>query len=993
MLPYIRFATLALLPGLALSACNCEGGGLVTLKPVWVATPEALEFGQVPVGDLRFRAFKIQNKSDVLMTIARFQLAEPSAEFSFVTPIPTTLDPQATLDFNVMFKPASAGDKRGTIIVEANDKVGHHEIPLHGIGVIADVIATPEGDACGSSDKSISFGRAVPGQTIDRTITVKAIGSAAVTIQSVIVEDGSSPAFSLDRLETPMTLAPGASLALHAHYAPTVGGTDSGAFVISTDAATNQVIRVTACGEAVAPAVCAMRLDLGNVVVGTTATGMLHVTSCGLEPAQLIAIGLATDAAHPTDAQFRISNLPAVPTTLAPMAAIDIPIEFTARTLGPAEGFVRVASNALGRPESFFPIAATGAQPCTLDVMPTTLNFRAGSGQRMQQAVLVQNTGSTACPVTRIAITQGAAAFQLAAPPATPLSLPPAGAVTLQVGYMPTSMGSMDHGLLEVDGGGVMKTVTLNGTTPPSGCLVDILPSVVNFGTVPPNDVRSVGIRLNNVSRDICFFQGASLALGTSRDFANTSPAFGLIPPGGNKTISVTYRPTTPGAATGTLVVQTTDVVNPRVSIPLFAASAPTGICVEPRSLSFGPTLGTNFMDFTIYACGARAVTVTGLDWTRPDAVFSLANPAPQLPFLLSPGMNRPVRVQFTSDMMRGHTAIMTVRSDDAANPAIDVTVTGGPQIVPESAGRFMYYWQIPNPLGGDIMKLPLQGVTTSTPWWGPRAGKGCSGCHSVSPDGRYVAVMEIPTFRIVDTTTNLALSLPGNPLNINFVSWNPNVHTTPPYQYAYDDGQSIHIASAFEGHIRNLQGASERGFYQMMPTWGRNGKIVFTRAMMNATTTMMMGMGSWGVNGPADLMMVDETGGTAVAIPGASGNRMGNYYPQFSPNGQWIAFTQSAMAHSSIAATDARLRLVKSDMSGTVLGLPQINGNQGAASYPTWSVDGAFLSFSSNRPGGAGGWDIYVAPVDQVSGADSPAVNVRQANTPAFEHSAQWSP
>jgi Tol biopolymer transport system component len=224
-------------------------------------------------------------------------------------------------------------------------------------------------------------------------------------------------------------------------------------------------------------------------------------------------------------------------------------------------------------------------------------------------------------------------------------------------------------------------------------------------------------------------------------------------------------------------------------------------------------------------------------------------------------------------------------------------------------------------------------------------------------------------------------------------ISWNPDVNTNPPYQYVYDNTADIRIAALFDGDLGDLQGANTPNFFEQMPSWGPNGKIAFARGTQQAQGGN--GQGTWGIDGPVDLMIVDATGGTATPIPGASGNGMANYYPAFSRNSMWIAFTQSASAQSTIAATDAQIRLVRSDLSGTVLNLPRANGaaSDGASSYPTWSVDGAFLSFSSNRSGGRGGWDIYIAPIDPVTGMEGAAMNIQQANTGAFEHSAQWSP
>jgi Tol biopolymer transport system component len=340
---------------------------------------------------------------------------------------------------------------------------------------------------------------------------------------------------------------------------------------------------------------------------------------------------------------------------------------------------------------------------------------------------------------------------------------------------------------------------------------------------------------------------------------------------------------------------------------------------------------------------------------------------------------------------MIGDTAVVTVRSDDLAEPAIDVTCTGGPEIVPPGAGRYLYYWQIPNIFtGGDIVQLPLQGMAVAQPFWGPRTGKTCTGCHNVSPDGRYIAVVET-AFRVIDTQSNISLALPNSNMNIAFLSWRPDVNTNPPYQYVWDDTQDLHLAALFDGDLGTLPGADDPGWYEQMPSWGPNGTIAYARSTMVATNSD--GNPSWGLAGQADIVVIPETGGTPTNVPGASGNGVANYYPRFSPNGTFIAFTESASAVTTIAATDAQIRMVRSDFVGGPFTMSMVNGNNGASSFPTWSVDGSFLSFSSNRTGGAGDWDIYIAPVDTNTGVDGAALNVSEANTPAFEHSAQWSP
>lgn len=991
--------TAALLVALPLSACDCGDSGLINAKANLVYEPDAIDFGKVPVNDQRIKSITFTNKGQVTLKIERFELVSETNEILFATPAPTQLVAEQRLDFNFAYEPKDVGIDTARLVIKADDQEAERTIEIQGEGVASGVGVTHEGPACGETAGSLSFGQVGPGQTVSKTITVRAAGTAPMTVLSAVLMPGTSAEFDIDDLPEPRVLQPGETLTLAARYTPSDGGADTGAFVITTDVPDQGTTTIQVCGESVAPAVCATPypLNLGSVAQGGSASGVLNIESCGLLPLDISAIGLANDAVHTTAAGYAITTAPAVPRTLQPGESIQLPIDYTAGALGLADGWVRVDSNALNNTTAYFPVTARVAQPCDLLLVPTALSYTGVAvGATQQKQVLLANNGASNCTVSRLEISNGAAMFTLVTPNA-PVTVPAGNSVTVVVEYSPSAAGVTDMGTLDVEESGVTRQVSLTGTPlPEDGCILDVSPQILNFGVVAPGQVRSIGLTLTNVTDEFCTLRGVSLGAGTDPAFVETSPSFGIILPNRSKTISVTYTPTVPGAATGTLVIETSDVVTGTFNVPLFASSAASNICVDPRVLAFGPTQVLATMTFNISACGGNPVQVTGLDWTLPDTEFSVA-PAQALPFTLLPGQNRVVTVQYQPTDAQGDTGELMVRSDDLANPAIPVSVTGGPEVVPAEAGRFLYYWQIPNPIsGGDIMRLPLQGVTTPSAWWGPRTGKACSGCHAVSPDGRYVAIIEASAFRIVDTTTDIALALPNGSGNPQFLSWNPDVNTNPPYQYVYDVATDLSVASLFQGVLYEVAGASDPAMAEMMPSWGSDGKIAYVRGM---TAPNNNGGGSFGLAGPCDIMTIPVAGGTPTPLAGASNPTPGMggayYYPSYSPNGRWIAFTYSAQASSTIAAEDAVIRLARSDNSGQVMMLPSANNapGNGATSYPTWSVNGAFLSFSSNRSGGQGDWDIYIAPVDPMTGVDGPATNVSTANSAAFEHAAIWSP
>lgn len=985
----------AALLGMILGGCNCDEGTLVDASSILRIEPNPVDFGLVPVATERVRGLKLTNDGQSIISVTSFELESDSQELLFASTPPDRILPGQTIDFLLVYTPADVGVDEGTITIVADDQEDPHVVPVRGEGVEAGVEVSHDGAACDDTEGSLSFGGVAPGDTKTQTVTIRASGTARVTIVSVVPEPGTSPELTIEDVPEGTVLDPGATLDLTATYAPVDGGPDSGAFVVTTDIPSTIVIPV--CAQGVAPAVCARPnpLDFGPMGVGQTKTETLTLESCGGVDVTISGVAIARDAMYPSAAGYDLPSIPMTPITLAQGETVDVDIELTVDMLGAADGWLAVDSNALGAPTAYFPLTARGAQPCDLQILPDALTFtNVAPMTRADKPVYLANYGSSDCDITRTEITTGAAVFGVGGQ-TVPFTIPSGGSLPLQVSYTPTGMNTQDMGELTIEEGGVPRIVTLLGNPDTSnGCHVDIRPAALNFGAVPPGQVKSMGVIVENVGGDPCFLRSVDLGAGTSSDFVETSPSFGLILPNRDKALSVTYTPTSPGTASGSLEIGLADGITatPVIhTVPLFALAADAGICVMPRQLDFGPTPSFAEQAFTIYACGSQPVTVTALDFTLPDPEFSLSNPAPTLPFTLPSGDSRTVSVRYQPTDAMGDTGELTVRSNDLGAPAIPITLTGGPELVPPSAGRFMYYWQIQNAAQSDVMRLPLQGNTTANPWWGSRTGKACSGCHSVSPDGRYVAVIEAAAFRMVDTTTDIALAVPNNSISPAYISWNPDITTNPPYQYAYDTGAGdIEIAGLFAGTLRTLTGAADPNQYELMPTWGPNGKIVFARGQQVASS---MNGGAFGFQGSSDLLIVDEAGGTPTLIAGASGTSGAHYYPRFSPNGLWIAFTRSNNASNTIAAPDAEILLASAANDGTILPLTNLNTSGYASSYPTWSVDGAFLSFSSNRPGGTGDWDIYIAPIDPMTGADSAAIELTEANSPQFEHSAQWSP
>lgn len=990
----VRVFTGALLASLPLFACECDDGGdIQRLLPNLRVEPAMLDFGEVPLGRDRTATIRLTNDGEATLSLGAVTLETATDEFDLLDRAPTTLSANQSVELSVKYTAIMLGETTATLSISSDDEDGATTVAIRGIGVVPGVDVTTNGPGCGDTPGSLSFGTIAPGQSSEREITVIATGSAPVTISGAVISQGASGEWWLEAVpEEGVELRQGESLVLTARYSPSDPGPDSAAFILTTNVPGRMNIRIPACGVGASPALCAtpVPLDLGVTGIGVATEGTIHLENCSADALDVTAVSITADAAHPSSPGFGAAPNVRLPVTLQAGEGLDVTVSFASAILGGSAGYLQAATTAPTQPEAFFPILATVRDTCQVLLAPDRLVFNnvvVGASDRRN--VLVANNGADDCAIRRAEITTGSNVYSVSAAPSTPFNLVSGGAETISVRYEPRSGGVMHSGILEVEAGATIHRVELLGNPPAvAGCQLEVIPGFINFGPVPRNQSVLRGVDVRNVSEEICNLANVELDPSSSPQFTNVQFQAGPIAPGQRTTIVVNYRAPDSGVVSGTLHVTSDDVDSPVIDVPVLGTSAPPNVCVEPLNLDFGSiTNGT--LDFRIHACGPSAVTVTDLAFTRQDPEFSLRNP-PQLPLVLQPGEVQTVTVLYEGLDGVGDSAIVTVGTDDLVSPTVEVGVTAGPVIVPPSAGRYLYYWQINTFTSGEsnIFRIPLQGQPTAEAYWGPLAGKPCTGCHGVSPDGRYVAVIEATNFSltVIDTTTDIQVVLPFTVSNTAFFTWKPDVNSNPPYQFAYDENEVVHVASIVAGYIGELQGANDLGYGSKMPSWGPNGQIAFARGQRG---------GGWGFFGPSDIMLVDEAGGQPVALAGASANGGANYYPAYHPNGDWVAFNYSASATGTLSNQfDGQIKMVPTNQTGVVFDLPQLNCPPGqcSSSFPTWSMDGAYLSFSSNRPGGQGNWDLYLGPIDPVTGADQPATNILEANTPDFQHAARWS-
>ncbi len=314
-----------------------------------------------------------------------------------------------------------------------------------------------------------------------------------------------------------------------------------------------------------------------------------------------------------------------------------------------------------------------------------------------------------------------------------------------------------------------------------------------------------------------------------------------------------------------------------------------------------------------------------------------------------------------------------------------------------------MYYWSA---LAGNIMRYEfgLPGARSEVYRRAPSLFE-CQGCHSLSRDGRRITVgVFIPGPSTMHTYDTASRAMIGGTYGANFATFNNDNS-----RLLISDGVRMSLLDANTGTgVPGLPG----GFVGSMPDWSPDGRtVVFSRP----SVVPPIG-GSPGHNAPAALQTIPWSGtafGAATdLVPSAAG--VNNYYPAYSPDGQWVLFNRSnGESYNNIAA---QLWAVRST-GGAPTRLTNADGTTDLGnSWPKWApfvqtYQGEplmWLTFASRRDYGlrlqqqsrtvdmrtAQLWMAAFRPNRAAGGGDAsvPAFWLPMQNLAEGNHIAQWA-
>ncbi|MEG4549749.1 choice-of-anchor D domain-containing protein, partial [Microcoleus sp. N9_B2] len=683
-------------------------------------TASAIDFGSGLIGATLNKTFTVKNLGTAALSLSNLTL--PTG-FSIVGNLPTTLAAGASANVQVQVDTATAGNKTGTLQFVNNDS---DENPFD-FPISASVTATPlpeiqvlDGttDIVDGTASAIDFGSGLIGATLNKTFTVKNLGTAALNLSNLTLPTGFSIVGTL-----PATVAAGASANLLLQVDTTAAGNKTGTLqFVNNDSDENPFdfpisATVTATplpeiqvldGTTDIVDGTASAIDFGSALIGGTLNKTFTVNNLGTAVLNL------SNPTLPTGFSI-VGNLPA---TLAAGASANLQVQVDTTVAGNKAGTLQFVNDDTDENPFNFPISASvTATPVpeiqvldgTTDIADgtaSTIDFGSGLiGATLNKTFTVKNLGTAALSLSNLTLPTG---FSIVGN--LPTTLAAGASANLQVQVDTATAGNKTGTLQFVNNDSdenpfnfpITATVTatplpeiqvLDGTTD----IVDGTISAIDFGSGLIGATLNKTFTVKNLGTAALNLSNPTLPTGFS--IVGNLPT--TLAAGGTTNLQVQVDTTTAGNKTGTLQFVNNDSDENPFNFPITAtvtATAAPEIQVldgttdivdgTPSAIDFGSGLigATLNKTFTVKNLGTAALNLSNP--TLPTGFSIVGN----LPTTLAAGGTTNLQVQVDTTTAGNKTGTLQfVNNDSDENPfdfriSASVTATATPAPAPAPA-------------------------------------------------------------------------------------------------------------------------------------------------------------------------------------------------------------------------------------------------------------------------------------------------------------------
>jgi hypothetical protein len=549
------------------------------VPPMLTIMPDAIDFGQVTVGQRKSVDLSITNQTQFAQPVTLGPIMEATQIFGTNNntqdtpanmPLMINAPGNATIAVKVWYVPPDTNMHANTLHVTYCPTCTK-DIALSGSGIKPAFKVMPA---------SLEFGSVDIGSNKTQMFTITNIGNVNLTVNRLGPDSGTSTDFSASPpggTTLPAIVPPMATMTVQAVYTPHSGGEKMGNIEVDTNAwddpstPSNESIgfvAVHANGTGAAILALPMSINFGHVPLnGSAVTRNLVLQNSGTSPLMINSMQLNS----PTP-EISVSMMPMLPATVQPGASILATFAFLPTADGMKSAHAIIASSDRATPMLDVPLAGIGGTPnnCTIALAPSVMNFGlVERGRQITLPVVIHNGGSQPCSITNLHL-MGASQFSLGAGVTPMFMIPGGGSHNVPVTFRPDSYMGF-HTLLifgSDDPDQAMVQVPIDGASGQTSLLIE--PSTLDFGVVPTNcSSPNRSVTMYNVGSGPVTVSNVSLDPSTPSSFVlQTYPVPTQIPSGASSAIKLHYHPTMVGMETGVLFISHSAAPTP-VAVPL----------------------------------------------------------------------------------------------------------------------------------------------------------------------------------------------------------------------------------------------------------------------------------------------------------------------------------------------------------------------------------------------------------------------------------------
>jgi hypothetical protein len=671
-----RIIGLSLLAAI-LAACH-EPGNTRSVLAKAAVDADALDFGEVPVGEWREQVVRVRNVGYVpFHALEALGLkGDPAYEVSFEGE--SRVMPGSEKVVRVRFHPRSEGPVEETLHVTTDANSGReHIVRVKGQGVPLPIEIHPA---------LLDF------ETLEvdseRTLRLTITNPVDVPL-TLTVKGTAAGAFSTDTLTVP----PLGTHQVETKYLPKGLG-EMRAQVEVKPCATCTPTTAELVGRSVASAFVFEPEPVPFALIPVHERTRSFTRARNITWRPVTIQGLST-----SDRAFTPLN-PLDGTEVKPGERVEVPLEFAARSAGPTQGLLTVGYESDKPRRAQVMLDARGGRP-TLAVAPLTLDFGdLPVGGKVGRTIRLTNAGTTGNLYFRGVRGTGAAEhFSVDVPmrgkqphpwkagtawPALgaddiPIA-PGTDALDLTVYFEPKGEGSWQATLVLVsdDLFTPERTLVLTGRARSTGpCVFELLPQpALDFGNVEPGRGTVLGFHFRNPGRVECAVKDIHLSNDGGGAFFMPGGriAGGVVPYDSAFSAMIAFRPPAPGEFQGELKLTVNNPTTPTVTLPIRGVSQASCLVAAPAFVDFGPirydcpvvprrTLISN-------QCAVPTTVNDARIGAGTSHQYQLVTP-PALPRTLAPGEGFEVEFTYSRDVLGQHYSPFFVSASQETAPLL----------------------------------------------------------------------------------------------------------------------------------------------------------------------------------------------------------------------------------------------------------------------------------------------------------------------------------